>query len=97
MAIAPIQLNSRVAKQNTYLDKEIIMVRVTVSNAVERQTIIVDESATIAEILEATGIAVSGSAFMVNGDMINDINVSLADLGVHESCSVSAVKHTQNA
>lgn len=73
------------------------MVRVTVSNNVERKTVIVDGSATVADILEATGFAGANAVPMVNGDPIHNLGATLDALGVTESCSISLAKQTQNA
>ena len=73
------------------------MVRVTVSNNVERQTVIVDGSTTIADVLFAAGFSGANAIPMVNGDIVQNLGVTLDEIGVGESCSISLAKQTNNA
>lgn len=73
------------------------MYRVTVLNNVDRKFLIVDGNTSIGEIMEMADMSGVNGTPVIGGYTITDLDVTLAELGVSENCTLSITKNLNNA
>ena len=75
------------------------MIKVTVSNTIERRTLAVDEKTTVNEILKNTGMVFSASRARLNDTPLTaaEMDSPLGSLGVGDACRVACVAGQNNA
>ena len=75
------------------------MIQVRLSTTQERKNLVIDPTATPFSVLEAEDVVLDGATTSLNGVPLfyQDMNISFADLGVTESCTLSVVVKTGNA
>lgn len=75
------------------------MIKVTVGNNVKRENVIVNESATLREVLENAGIDYTTGVMHLDGASLKpgDIDKTFADFGITERCFLLSVVKADNA
>lgn len=75
------------------------MIQVKVGTNTKRETLVLAESATPKQALNQAGVDYSTATIHLDGSVIKaaEMNKSLADLGITESCTLIAVIKTDNA
>ena len=75
------------------------MIKVTVGNNVERNSVIVDENVTLKSVLEQVEFDYSRTSMNLDGTTLRagDINKTFADFGITDSCYLLAVAKADNA
>ncbi len=75
------------------------MIKVTVSNNVERRIISAEGDRTVREILENSGMLFSGSLTLMDGAPLTDdqMDSTLKDLGVEDACRITCAAGQDNA
>lgn len=66
-------------------------VSVTLANATNRTTVIVEDTQTVADILGANGFATSGVTVHAAGTPVADINKTLAELNIGDGTMIMTV------
>lgn len=75
------------------------MIQVNAVSNFNKKSVLVPETTTIREVLEQTGIGFSAGSTNIDGTPItlNDLDKTLSDYGVTESCRVFNVQKADNA
>ena len=75
------------------------MIKVTVGNNVERNSVIVDENVTLKSVLEQVEFDYSRTSMNLDGTTLKagDLNKTFADFGITDSCYLLAVAKADNA
>lgn len=73
------------------------MYRVTVMQNVDRKVFIVEGSTSVRQLLEMADLTDSTQTPVISGYTIDDLDVTLEELGVAESCTLSMTKRLNNA
>lgn len=75
------------------------MTKVTVGNNVNRETVIVDEDATLRSVLEEAGIDYSKGGINLDGSSLKpgDLDKTFADFHIGEKCFLLQVVKADNA
>ncbi len=75
------------------------MIKVTVSNNLERKTVSADGDKTVREILKGAGLVFAGSGTLMNGTPLTDaeLDSALNALGVEDACSITCAAGQNNA
>lgn len=75
------------------------MIKVTVGNNVNRESVIVDENTTLRTVLEDNGIDYTSGTMHLDGSSLKpgEIDKTFADLGITEKCYLLNVVKADNA
>lgn len=75
------------------------MVQVTIGTATNRKNVVVDDTVTIATILQENNVPTEGATFTLNGFNLQfaDMNKTLKDLGITEKATLIVAVKTNNA
>ena len=75
------------------------MIKVTVGNNVKRESVIVEETATLRSVLEEQGIDYSRGTMHLDGCSLNpgQLDKTFAELGITEKCYLLNVVKADNA
>lgn len=75
------------------------MIEVKLNNNINRTKVIVDENKTVKQVLEEAGWDMTTGQTLLDGGLLRaeDMNQTLAELGVTESCRISKVAKQDNA
>ena len=75
------------------------MIQVKVSNNMKRNTVVVEDSTTIRQVLEQEEIDYSTGMTMLDGSTLGpgDLDKSFAQFGITERCFLSSIKKLDNA
>lgn len=75
------------------------MVKVTIGNNLNRETVIIDENTTLRAALEANDVDYSRGVLHLDGSTLKpgDLDKSFADLGITEKCFLFNVVKADNA
>lgn len=75
------------------------MIKVTVGNTLKRNTVIVDDTTTLREVLEEAELDYAVGMTTLDGSTLNagDMDKTFADFGVTERCYLLSVVKTTNA
>lgn len=73
------------------------MVKITVSNNVERKQVIMSRDSTIDQVIEESGIAVGSARPLLNGEPVyNKTHMTLGELGVGDTAYLAIVANKDN-
>lgn len=75
------------------------MIRVSISNNMKRETVIVDENTTLKQAIESNGFNVASGNWHLDGAtlMAGEVNKTFAQMGVRESCYLNSIVKADNA
>lgn len=75
------------------------MIKVTVGNTVKRDTVLVDETTTLREVLENAGVEYSTGVTHLDGSSLQagDLDKTFADFNITEKCFLMSVTKVNNA
>lgn len=73
------------------------MIKVTCQNNVTRKEIIVDENITLTDAFREAGISTEYAVISLNGRTITNPEVTFADCGITDSCTLLAIIKQHNA